>query len=147
MASREFTDSKGAVWRVWDVTPSHLHPVTRSEEYMEPCAGGWLAFESENEKRRLVAPYPSRWTQYDVKQLETLRHAAAIVAAKRMITPTAQQMATVEHAAEEEERAVAERSFLSPRGRLWTVRVHECTDRDGGNEMVLRFTAGDSVVD
>ena len=36
MASREFTDADGIVWRVWDVTPTHLHPITRSEEYMEP---------------------------------------------------------------------------------------------------------------
>jgi len=59
MASREFTDSKGVVWRVWDVTPTHLHPITKSEEYMEPWAGGWLTFQSADEKRRLVAPYPS----------------------------------------------------------------------------------------
>ena len=53
MASREFTDSEGVVWRVWDVTPAHLHPVTRAEEYMEPYAGGWLTFESPFEKRRM----------------------------------------------------------------------------------------------
>src|SRR5687767_8653389 len=147
MASREFTDSKGIVWRVWDVTPTHLHPITRAEEYMEPWAGGWLTFESDNEKRRLVAPYPSRWMEFDIKQLETLCNAADVVAPKRIITPTAQQMATVEHAAEEDARAIAERTFLSPRGRRWTVRVHECTDREGGHETVLRFTAGDSVVD
>lgn len=147
MASREFTDSKGTVWRVWDVTPMHLHPITRAEEYMEPWAGGWLAFESATEKRRLVAPYPSRWKEYDVSQLETLCNAAEPVAPKRIITPTAHQMATVEHAAEEDERAIAERWFLSPRGRRWTVRIHECMDRTGENERVLRFTAGDSVVD
>jgi hypothetical protein len=147
MASREFTDSKGTVWRVWDVTPTHLHPVTRAEEYMEPWAGGWLAFESDTEKRRLVAPYPSRWTEYDVRQLETLCNAADVVAPKRVITPTGQKMATVEAAAEQDERARAERTFMSPRGRQWTVRIHECADRDGRNQTVLRFTAGDSVVD
>ena len=147
MASREFTDSNGIVWRVWDVTPTHLHPITRAEEYMEPWAGGWLAFESENEKRRLVAPYPSRWKEFDIRQLETLCAAAEAVAPKRIVTPTAQQMATVEDAAEVDERAIAERWFMSPRGRRWTVRIHECMDREGGNETVLRFTAGDSVVD
>ena len=147
MASREFTDSKGRIWRVWDVTPSHLHPVTRAEEYMEPWAGGWLAFESQNEKRRLVAPYPRRWTEFDIKQLEALCSTAEPVGPKRIITPTAQQLAAVEHPAEEDERAIAERTFSSPRGRLWTVRIHECLDRHGEHERVLRFTAGDSVVD
>lgn len=147
MASREFTDSKGIVWRVWDVTPMHLHPVTRAEEYMEPWAGGWLAFESPSEKRRLVAPYPSRWTEFDITQLETLCNAAEVVAPKRIITPSAHVMATVEHAADEKERGASEREFLSPRGRQWTVRIHECQDRNDEYEKVLRFTAGDVVVD
>jgi hypothetical protein len=39
------------------------------------------------------------------------------------------------------------RTFRSPGGREWTVRVHECLDRSGGPEMVLRFTADDIVVE
>lgn len=147
MASREFSDSQGIVWRVWDVTPTHLHPITRAEEYMEPWAGGWLAFESETEKRRLVAPYPARWATFDLKQLESLCKAAEPVGAKRIITPAAQHLVTVEHAAEADERAHSERTFQSPRGRVWTVRVHECIKRDQSAETVLRFTAGDIVVD
>lgn len=147
MASREFTDSADVVWRVWDVTPTHLHPVTRGEEYMEPWAGGWLAFESATEKRRLVAPYPSRWAEFDLKQLEALCRAAQPVGSKRIVTPASQEMVIVEHAADERERARSEREFSSPRGRVWTVRIHECTQRDGTSETVLRFTAGDTVVD
>ena len=147
MPSREFTDSNGTVWRVWDVTPVHLHPVTRAEEYMEPWAGGWLAFECRTEKRRLAAPYPSRWTEFDIKQLESLCNAAEAVGARRIITPATHQMETVEQAADQDERVIAERSFMSPRGRRWTARVHECLDRDGEHEKVLRFTAGDTVVD
>ena len=147
MASREFTDSSGVVWRVWDVTPTHLHPITRGEEYMEPWAGGWLAFESSNEKRRLVAPYPSRWANFDLKRLEALCRAAAPVGAKRIVTPTSQEMVSVEHAADEDERSRSQRTFRSPRGREWTVRIHECHQRNGAYEVVLRFTAGDIVVD
>jgi len=147
MASREFTDSEGVVWRVWDVTPAHLHPITRAEEYMEPWAGGWLAFESAREKRRLVAPYPSRWVEYDVAQLELLLKAAEAVGAKKKDTPKSAKLAVVEASVLEEQRAASERTFSSPRGRLWTVRQHECLNRDGSNEVVLRFTAGDIVVD
>jgi hypothetical protein len=147
MASREFTDTDGVVWRVWDVTPIHLHPVTRSEEYMEPYAGGWLAFESPFEKRRLVAPYPSRWAEYDLSKLELLCRSAERVGKKRKLTPSGEQLAISEASAERDERADAEREFTSPRGRVWTVRLHECLRRDGTTEIVLRFTSGDSVVD
>jgi hypothetical protein len=147
MASREFTDSKGVMWRVWDVTPVHLHPITKAEEYMEPWAGGWLTFECDHQKRRLAAPYPSRWSEYDLKQLEMLCGAAEVVGGRRVTTPASEQLVAVESAAEKAERAEAERSFSSPRGRIWVVRVHECVKRDGSTETVLRFTAGDIVVD
>jgi hypothetical protein len=146
MATREFTDSAGVVWRVWDVTPAHLHPTTRAEEFMEPYVGGWLAFESPFEKRRLAAPYPARWAQYDLGQLETLCRAATPVGRRRKNTPQ-EQLAISEQSAEREERAKAERIFKSPRGREWTVRLHECLNKDGSTEVVLRFTSGDSVVD
>ena len=41
----------------------------------------------------------------------------------------------------------ARRTFTSPQGREWTVRVHECLDRDKTTQKVLRFTAGDIVVE
>lgn len=146
MASREFTDADGVVWRVWDVKPSHLHPATRAEEFMEPYAGGWLTFESPFEKRRLIAPYPSRWVEYDLSQLEMLCRAALPVGRKKKDTPQ-EHLAAVEKTAESEERADAERTFISPRGREWVVRLHECLRKDGSHEMVLRCTSGDSVVD
>jgi hypothetical protein len=43
--------------------------------------------------------------------------------------------------------ADARRSFMSPGGREWTVRIHECVDREGAAQKVLRFTAGDIVVE
>ena len=147
MASREFTDSKGVAWRVWDVTPAHLHPLTRSEEYMEPYAGGWLAFESKFEKRRLVAPYWGRWHEYDLKQLEALLDAAAPVPKKRKETPSGERLAIIEQGVDAEERAAHERIFQSPRGQEWKARLHENRAPDGGAEIVLRFTSGDSVLD
>src|SRR4030081_649086 len=73
MAVREFTDNWGTEWRVWDVTPEVMHPITRSEDYMKKLQDGWLAFESASEKRRLPAPYPGEWTGYDLKRLEEVR--------------------------------------------------------------------------
>ena len=147
MASREFTDSEGVVWRVWDVTPAHLHPITRAEEYMEPWAGGWLAFESTKEKRRLVAPYPQRWIEYDLAQLELLLKAAETVGVKKKDTPKGAKLAVLEQTVGEEQRADAERTFNSPRGRMWTARLHERRHEDGTTEIVLRFTAGEIVLD
>jgi hypothetical protein len=147
MASREFTDTDGVVWRVWDVTPVHLHPATKAEEFMEPYAGGWLTFESATEKRRLIAPYPPRWAEYDLQQLQLLCRAAKPVARKRKQTPSGEQLAIIEKNVDRDERADYERSFTSSRGREWTVRLHECLRQDGSTEIVLRFTSGDSVVD
>ena len=39
------------------------------------------------------------------------------------------------------------RTFSSPRGREWTVRLHECLDRGGAPSTVLRFTSGDVVAE
>jgi hypothetical protein len=39
------------------------------------------------------------------------------------------------------------RTFSSPRGREWTVRIHECLDRAGRPMRVLRFTSGDVVAE
>lgn len=147
MATREFTDSTGIEWRVWDVTPAHLHPITRAEEYMEPWAGGWLAFESRHERRRLPAPYPSRWVEYDLPNLEGLCRAATSVTVRRVTTPTSATLLSAEKYAHDSERATAERTFTSPRGRTWTVRLHECLRPDGTSQAVLRFTGGDNVVD
>ena len=114
---------------------------------MEPYAGGWLAFESGFEKRRLVAPYWGRWHEYDLKQLEGLLHEATPVQKKRPETPSGERLAIIEQDVDAEERREHERTFQSPRGRTWTVRMHENPTDNGSAEIVLRFTSGDSVVD
>ena len=149
MAVREFTDSKGIEWRAWDVTPEHMHPATRTEDFMSNLQDGWLAFESATEKRRMSAPYPADWTSYRIPDLEALCAKAKSVTRRGVQSDTGKRRAEV--AKESEKQAIrsanAERTFRSPRGREWTVRVHECLDREGSDEMVLRFTTDDIIVE
>ena len=149
MAVREFTDSRGVDWRAWDVTPTHMHPVTRGEDYMANLQDGWLVFESGREKRRLEAPYPADWITCRIPELEALCHRAKPVVRRSVQSETGKHRAMIATASEQQaiRSANAERTFRSPRGREWTVRVHECLDRDGEDEMVLRFTTGDIIVE
>ena len=149
MAVREFTDSRGVEWRVWDVTPAHMHPVTRGEDYMADLQDGWLAFEGGREKRRLEAPYPANWTSAPLRELEALCRRASVVIRRRARSPSgerkAMDAAQIEHHAIQE--AGASRTFHSPRGREWTVHVHECMDAQQRQEMVLRFSSGDVIAE
>jgi hypothetical protein len=147
MSVREFTDSANVVWRVWDVTTAQMHPVTKNEDFMGDLADGWLAFESAHEKRRLAAPYPANWASMAIPELEALCRQAPPVVTRPAKTISGEQRVA---AVEELDRAAvssAVRTFMSPRGRVWTVRLHECLDRDGRTVTVLRFTADDLVVD
>lgn len=149
MAVREFTDSKRREWRVWDVTPEHIHPATRGEDFMSSLQSGWLAFESGSEKRRLSAPYPPQWITASIAELEELCQAAKPVSRRGAQSDTGRRRA--ERVSESEQQAMeaahAQLTFRSPRGREWTVRVHECLDKEGAHQMVLRFTADDIVVE
>jgi hypothetical protein len=54
---REFVDDAGTSWRVWDTRPM----VANTLRAVSPgFAGGWLTFESRDERRRL-APIPPDW--------------------------------------------------------------------------------------
>jgi len=147
MSVREFTDSRNVVWRVWDVTTAQMHPVTKNEDFMGDLADGWLAFESPFEKRRLAAPYPANWASMSIPELEALCQQAPPVITRPTRSLSGEQRVA---AVEELDRAAvssAVRTFTSPRGRVWTARLHECLDRDGRTVTVLRFTADDVVVD
>ncbi len=146
---REFTDSRGVEWRAWAVTPAHMHPITRGEDYMDKLQDGWLAFESEFEKRRLEVPYPADWQTASLPQLEALCRRASPVLRRQSKRPSGQRRAinVAEMERKAEAHADARRTFMSPGGREWTVRVHECLDRQGAAQRVLRFTAGDIVVE
>ena len=65
MAVREFTDSAGMDWRVWDTIPLEgrlLRPELRE---------GWLTFESTLGRFRL-APVPDGWERAPTAKLELL---------------------------------------------------------------------------
>ncbi len=149
MAVREFTDSKGVEWRVWDVRPEHMHPATRTEDFLSNLQDGWLAFESPTEKRRLEAPYPADWTSCRIPDLESLCQKAKAVVRRGAQSDTGKQRAAVVSESEQQamRSANAQRTFRSLGGREWTVRVHECLDRSGDEQMVLRFTADDIVME
>ncbi len=149
MAVREFTDRKGVDWQVWDVTPSHFHPVTRGEDYMGSLQDGWLVFQSGPDKRRLAAPYPADWATMPLAELEALLKRALTVIRRSSRSGSGARRAA--SAAEIELGAITEAdarlTFQSPGGREWAVRIHECLDREGAEQVVLRFTAEDVVVE
>ena len=147
MAFREFTDSQGMVWRAWDVTSEQLHPITRGEDFLKDMQDGWLAFESAAERRRMPAPYPSDWTELPIPELEALCRRSPVVSGRKPRSTSGEHRAFIVAEADRVAIAGGERTFASPRGRQWTVRLHECLDRAGQREVVLRFTAGDIVVD
>lgn len=149
MSIREYTDSNRTEWKVWDVSPAQMHPVTRGEDYMGDLQDGWLVFESAKGKRRLRAPYPGNWRNFDIPALEDLCRRASPVMRKRPASPSGAHRAVsaVEIERDAEVESDARRTFTSPHGREWTVRVHECMDRDKNTQKVLRFTAGDIVVE
>jgi hypothetical protein len=148
MPVREYTDSRGVEWRAWDVTPQHMHPATRREDYMANFQDGWLAFESATEKRRLEPPYPADWFSLKIPELEALcRRASAVRRAGETSTGKQRDASAREAETEAMQSAHAQRTFRSPGGREWTVRIHECLDRAGDEQMVLRFTTEDIVVE
>jgi len=98
MALREFIDSDGILWQIWNVRPTtrYASPLAGSERRSAPVPNytpdrrkggftltpgledGWLCFESANEKRRLVPP-PRDWsTCSEAKLAQYLKSAKPI---------------------------------------------------------------------
>jgi hypothetical protein len=93
MALREFTDSRGTVWTVWDVPPHRVYTQQRAGDRRQrvvpgftperrmrdrrmrlqhpELTGGWVCFASGREKRRLCPP-PARWDAASEAELEAL---------------------------------------------------------------------------
>jgi hypothetical protein len=69
MAYREFTDEQGRGWRVWDTHPQKPQIVAPGYE------NGWLSFETEGEKHRLV-PIPPDWDTGPEPHLRRLLQSA-----------------------------------------------------------------------
>ena len=67
---REFTDTLGVTWRVWDVNPVvHNRDSKALRRAFLTVPDGWLCFESEKGRRRL-APIPADWDVTDTLNLE-----------------------------------------------------------------------------
>ena len=71
MGLREFRDSKGVQWKVWNVTPDSLDKRTTAEDYMREWQDGWLCFESADHRRRL-ATFPPTWEDLADEEMEKL---------------------------------------------------------------------------
>jgi hypothetical protein len=84
MGQRDFTDSKGVHWLVWSTTPG---PGSVLAGDMQK---GWLTFESDDERRRLV-PIPRDWEQAPPDRMELYLRAAQPVSRTTPIRGVAQQ--------------------------------------------------------
>jgi len=101
MAYREFVDEHGVAWEAWDVFPSHLERRHRRggwaggeerrqmdggprAQVREEYAQGWLAFQSRDERRRLV-PIPPGWSDLDDRALAELCARATVVGEPRRL--------------------------------------------------------------
>jgi len=65
---RGFVDSDHVVWTVWEV---QWQGASRAPRVRAELAGGWLAFQSRKERRRL-APIPEAWDALSDVELECL---------------------------------------------------------------------------
>jgi hypothetical protein len=74
MTMRSFRDAEGRTWRVWQVIPQSEILRTTSPE----LAGGWLCFENNGDKRRLVGT-PEGWHEHTDAELERLLRRASPV--------------------------------------------------------------------
>jgi len=66
MAYREFIDSLGTAWKVWNTTP--LPGAVLTSEMRK----GWLTFESMACSLRRLAPVPDSWEHLSTEDLEQL---------------------------------------------------------------------------
>ena len=93
MSHRAFRDPHGRSWEVWAVRPERLERRSPTSTRVVPGVerrkvaewrpslaqqwrGGWLAFETTGEKRRL-APIPDDWATMDDRELTTLCEKAS----------------------------------------------------------------------
>jgi hypothetical protein len=139
----EFVDGRKVEWKVWDITPDAMHPVTAREMFHGRYADfqeGWLVFESATERRRL-APFPSDWARYTTTQLEELLSEATPVPTRLARTPATPSGAFRRF---EEERAHARASGRAPDDVMPPAIPDE--DAEGSEETVVRAEGGDRIL-
>jgi hypothetical protein len=140
MALREFTDSTGCRWRVWDIRPEQMHAATRAEDHLQNVIHGWLAFEqaSGGEKRRL-SPIPGRWESLPEADLERLLERADPVRVEA--TPSRAESARPQ--APTATASPVARTFRYPSGRYWTVNeLPTASTSSESQRPLLQFTSG-----
>lgn len=90
MAHREYVDSQGVAWQVWEVIPQSVERRKLRERRTAPRdsgdrrqrhearlrmsdgdSDGWLVFESRDQKKRL-RPIPKGWCLASVTELESI---------------------------------------------------------------------------
>ena len=105
MAHRQFTDSRGTRWDVWEVEPSHAERRRATEDRRQTrrpgperrriadptrvristeLTLGWLAFQAMHEKRRLT-PIPDGWQLLSEARLEQLLQSATLAGRPRRL--------------------------------------------------------------
>ena len=84
MAIRELRDESGVLWTIYDVHPSTVRH--GALQVREELASGWLCFQSDAAKRRLVG-IPAQWEQLEDDALMSLMTAAALVTASTSKLP------------------------------------------------------------
>lgn len=159
MALREFRNSDGRSWRVWDITPEKLHPSTRAEDYLQGFLEGWLVFEAvDGSGKARLYPIPLHWTEMAEEQLQGLLARAdpvregerrsgpiGIVSDGRAMAPPEPEPPRVTAPAQEV------RTFKYPGGRFWTVgeRPAQTAGPTGRpvERVVLRFASGTRALD
>jgi hypothetical protein len=82
MPHREFVDPNGVQWQTWDVRPRRDELPNILRELPTDLGSGWLAFQSEHERRR-IAPIPEHWESLsDVELLALLANAKPLIPRK-----------------------------------------------------------------
>ncbi len=99
MPIRSFRDDRGRTWWVWTVEPTHVElrladppeddpPVIERRKRREvrikigeQWVNGWLAFETEGERRRL-AEFPADWVGFSEEDLTKLLERASPVSTR-----------------------------------------------------------------
>jgi hypothetical protein len=77
---REFRDSAGREWRVWQVVPGSAGRAINPARYLGEYVKGWLAFELlHDDVRKRLPSVPSGWLQMSDEELaQLLPHAVEV---------------------------------------------------------------------
>lgn len=163
MPVREFRDAAGREWRVWDVKPDAISPLTSAEDYLAGCfRGGWLVFETlDGAWKRRLCPLPYAWDQREDADLVALLDRAEILRPRGMQRRSFETLpadvpphvpSAVAGKVPRNDKGDLDMAYLGvvrsiayPGGQEWMVFVVKGQD-ERWNSM-LRFRSGDQVID